>query len=807
MEIRIAEHSGFCFGVKRAVAMAVQAAEQGKVYSLGPLMHNPRETERLSSLVAVVNTLDELPDASDGVMSDKVVSDKAMPRVVIRSHGVGPDIYRQAEKRGIEIVDATCPFVAKVQKAAQGLYQDGYQVVIVGDHDHPEVIGIKSWTDDTAWVVTDAAEARALPEAKRIGVVAQTTQTQANFAEVLAVLQARYADVCFRNTICRATQLRQDAAARLALEVELMVVIGGKNSANTKKLLQICEDSGVKAVLIEGAGELSCDMLRNIRRVGICAGASTPDWIIEEVVNFMVDNNVVDNSVNAAEKPVEKQVVKRNFAAEMSFIPGMATKVPTPKAAPAAKAAPAKPAKPGKPVDEMNDTELMEALYDKYSLPDLSRGSHVVGTVVQVKNGELWMDIGSKSLAVLPIDQLINKEADNIHEFKVGDKFEVAVMRGENRDGFTTISKRIVDHDRILHDVMEAAENNGKVSGKIVSVSDKGVIMDVGVTGFIPLSHIDTDFVEDPSSYVGKEMTAKVLRVDKEKNRFYFSTKAAKEEELNARRAALWDSLEEGQIRRGTVVRITSFGAFVDLGGQDALLHRSNISWNPEVTLENAVKVGDEVEVKVLSFDKENGKIAVGMKQMTPDPWQVAAAKYPVGSVIKGTVQKIMGYGAFIDIEPGINGLVHISQVSDRFVKDIHHELTVGQEVEAAVISFEPERRRIGLSIRELAKRISQEAAEESEAVEVAEAAEAAEATGSIEVSDDNVVENVVVEEAVVEEIVAEEAVTEEAAVENVATEDVAAEDVVTEEAATEEAAVEVAESTEVAEQAVAEQE
>lgn len=706
MEIRVADNSGFCFGVKRAVSMAVKAAEQGRVYSLGPLIHNPRETERLSPLVCVVDNLAGLP------VDER---ENNVPRIVIRSHGVGPEIYEQAQQMGVEVIDATCPFVAKVQKAAKELYLDGYQVVIVGDHDHPEVIGIKSWTDDTAWVVADAAEAAALPDAGRIGVVAQTTQTQANFADVLAALQTRYSEVRFQNTICRATQQRQEAAAGLAAEVELMVVIGGKNSANTKKLLQICQDGGVAAVLIEGAAELSCDMFRGIQRVGVCAGASTPDWIIEEVVNFMTDNNVTEIKNEAAAQPV----VKRNFAAEMSFVPGMATKVPTPvKPAekPVAKAAPSKPAKP---VEEMNETELMEALYDKYSMPDLSKGSHVVGTVVQVKNGELWMDIGSKSLAVLPINQLINKEADNIRDFKVGDKFEVAVLRGENRDGFTTISKRIVDHDRILNDVMAAAENDGKVMGKIVSVSDRGVIMDVGVTGFVPLSHIDTDFVADPSEYIGKEMTAKVLRVDKAKNRFYFSTKAAKEEEMNARREALWESLEEGQVRRGTVVRLTSFGAFVDLGGQDALLHRSNISWSPDETLEKMVKVGDEVDVKVLSFDKEKGKIAVGMKQLQQNPWEAAAEAYPVGTVVKGRVQKIMGYGAFIDIAPGINGLVHISQVSDKFVKDINQQLQVGQEVEAVVISFEPERHRIGLSIRELEQQRKQQdapAAESSDA-------------------------------------------------------------------------------------------
>ena len=752
MEVCIAKNSGFCFGVKRAVAMAAQAAEQGRVYSLGPLIHNPRETERLSPLVCVIDTLAEL--AADS-------RTKLASRVVIRSHGVGPGVYEQARQMGFEIIDATCPFVAKVQKAAKELYLAGYQVVIVGDHNHPEIIGIKSWTDNTAWVVADAAEVAGLPDAARIGVVAQTTQTQANFADVLSVLQARYPEVCFRNTICRATQERQEAAANLAGGVELMVVIGGKNSANTKKLLQICRDSGTPSVLIEGAEELSCDMFEGIQRVGVCAGASTPDWIIEEVVKFMTDSkDVIETKNEAAAQPV----AKRNFAAEMSFLPGMVTSLSQPLKAEAAKPEAGKPAKketprkPAKPVEEMTEAELMESLYDKYSMPDLSRGSHIVGTVVEVKNGELLMDIGGKSLAVLPVDQLISKEADHIRDFKVGDKFEVAVLRGENRDGFTTISKRVVDRDRIFNDVVAASENDGRVEGRIVGVSDRGVVMDVGVTGFIPISHIDTAFVSDTSKYMGKQMTAKVLRVDKEKNRVYFSSRAVKAEEIDAKREALWESIEEGQVRCGIVARLMPYGAFIDLGGHNALLHRTNFSWYPGETIEKMLKVGDEVEVVVLSLDKEKGRIAVGMKQMKRNPWDEAAEAYPVGTVVKGTVQKIVDYGAFVNIAPAVNGLVHISQVSDRFVKNIHDQLKIGQEVEAIVIGISPEDRRIALSIRELEQQRKQEAA--------AAAAEAA------------------VEEAPVEETVAE-AAAEEAPVDDTAAE-AAVEEAPVEEAAAE---------------------
>lgn len=686
-EIRIAANSGFCFGVKRAVTIAQEAAKGGKVYSLGPLIHNPREIERLSPLVGVVDSLEEVA----GVQGEKPV------RVVIRSHGVGPEVYAQAEKMGIELIDATCPFVTKAQKAAEKLYREGFQVVIVGDHDHPEVVGIKSWTDNTAWVVSNVVEAAKLPNfdnaarIEKIGVVAQTTQTQSNFAEVLAVLETKYPQVRCENTICRATQERQQAAAALSAEVDRMVVIGGKNSANTKKLLQICQDSGVSALLVEEASELPADLFDGASSVGVCAGASTPDWIIEEVVVKMTEQN-----------EVIEQGTKRNFAEEMSFVAGAAPKAETPAAEAPAKAEAAAKEEKEVSLADMGDDVSFEEFFN-HGIKDIHRGLCVQGTVVQVRDNELLVDIGSKSEGILPSNQLLPEEAENIKErFHVGDLIDVIVIRKENKEGYPVLSKRMVDVVQLWDKLSQAKEDGTPVTGKIVEAVKGGVLMDVGIRGFVPYSQIDTKFVEDVKEYLGKEMSAKVIECDKDKNRLLLSTKAVKLEEQQKQQEALWADIAEGQTRTGVVSRLTNFGAFIDLGGVDGLLHVSQMAWFRINHPSDILKEGDQIEVYVMGVDAEKKKISLGLKQLIPNPWSIAAEKYPVGSVVNVTIMRTAPFGAFAQLEPGVEGLIHISQLARTRVEKTEDVVTPGQTVDVKVLSIDAENKRLSLSIREL---------------------------------------------------------------------------------------------------------
>ncbi len=699
MEVQVAEGSGFCFGVKRAVTMAKTAAGAGRIYSLGPLIHNPREIARLSVYVCVVDSLENIDLANEDVLA----------RVVIRSHGVGPEVYAQAETLGLDLIDATCPFVQKAQRAARGFFQAGRQVVIVGDHNHPEVLGIKAWTANSAWIAANAAEAAALPDLPEgkigWGVVAQTTQTEANLAEVLAVMQQKpgLAEVCFHDTICRATRQRQQAAKALAARVDLMVVIGGKNSANTKKLVQICQESGVPALLVEGADELPADLFGGlIKSVGVCAGASTPDWIIEEVVVKMSELKEVMEQT--AEVKEETQEVKRNFAAEMSFVPSAAKPV-------AAAKAEAEPEGPS--LDQMGDDVSFEEFYN-HGIKDIHRGSCVQGTVVQVRDTEMLVDIGGKSEGILPSNQLLAEEAENIREkFHVGDKFDVIVIRKENKEGYPVVSKRMVDVVKIWDKLQVAKEDGTVVTGKVVEAVKGGVLMDVGVRGFVPYSQLDTHFVEDVKAYVGKELSAKVIECDKDKNRLLLSPKQLKMEELKKKQETIWAEIAEGQTRRGVVSRLTNFGAFVDLGGVDGLLHVSQMAWYRINQPSDVLKEGDEIEVYVLSVDPEKKKISLSLKQLIPNPWSLAAEKYPVGAVVSATIMRLAPFGAFAQLEPGVEGLIHISQLDKGRVEKTEDVVAPGQVVEVKVLSVDTDNKRLSLSIKELLKDNSEDTAEE----------------------------------------------------------------------------------------------
>lgn len=675
MEIIIAPNSGFCFGVKRAVDMAEKSATEKKVYSLGPLIHNPRETKRLADKIVVAEALADV-DFADEQMK---------PLVVVRSHGVGPNVYEEAKYAGIEIVDATCPFVKTVQKAAHDLDKEGYQVVIVGDHDHPEVMGIKSWTSERAWIVANAEEAKeviaekALQATQKVAVVAQTTQKKANFDEVCLVLNEKFEVVECKNTICKATKMRQEAAEILAKKVDLMVVVGGKNSANTKKLLQICQGSLVKAILIEGADELTMDLFDGVKAVGVCAGASTPDWIIEEVVEKMTEvNEVMENQVE--EVAVEAAPEKRNFAEEMSF-------------AQAEVEAPA--------VADENEEESFADFFAR-EMKDIRRGSKITGVIVQIRPNEMLVDIGGKSEGLLPSNQLMADEAERIMEiFKVGDEIDVVVLKKENKEGYPVLSKRMVDQVNIWEKLAVAKDEETPVTGKVVEIVKGGLLMDVGVRGFVPASLVDTKFVDDLKVYIGKELTAKVLECDRSKNKLLLSPKAIKLVEAQKAKEAVWATIVEGETIKGTVSRLTSFGAFVDLGGVDGLLHVSEMAWFRVNHPSDVLQEGDEIEAFVLVADKENQKISLGLKQLVANPWELVGEKYPEGSIVEAKVMRTAPFGAFVQLEPGVEGLVHISHLSREHVAKTEDVVAPGQIVDVKVLSIDTEAKRLSLSIRE----------------------------------------------------------------------------------------------------------
>ncbi len=654
MKVKVAAKAGFCFGVKRAVEMARKClhGRDGPVYTLGPLIHNDQVTRALSDEgIIPVNDLDDINGAGT---------------VIIRSHGVVPEIYYRAKQRGLDLVDATCPFVRKVQQTVCDLVKQDIPVVVVGDPNHPEVQGIIGWSGGRAMVAADATQAGKLDKFPELGVVVQTTQRQDNFDAVVKVLKDSGSRVQVYNTICLATAERQREALELAQQVDAVLVLGGKKSANTAKLAQICHTTGKPVYRVETADEIDFAWLKKLRTVGVTAGASTPGWIIEEVCSRMMDFEETNEETNN-EEVMETQIEEQ-------------------------------PVAEAEPHEDMN-----QEMEDAVEVKNLKNGDIVSGVVVQVNQDEVLVDVGAKSEGVVPIRELSNFNVDSPQDVvKVGDEIKVYVLKSEDNEGRVILSKEKADAEEAWARLEEDMNEGQVVTGSVREVVKGGLLVDVGVRAFLPASLVDRGYVEDLSKYLNMEINAKVIELNRARRKVILSRKAVLEEEYARSREELLNSLEEGQIISGIVRRLTNFGAFVDIGGVDGLLHISEMAWYRINHPSEVVQVGDELDVKVLRVDRENEKVSLGLKQVLPNPWDNVESKYSVGSIINAKVVRLAPFGAFVQLEPGVEGLVHISHLADQHVATPDEVVQEGEEIRVKVLSVASGEKRIRLSIREV---------------------------------------------------------------------------------------------------------
>ncbi|MFR6291063.1 MAG: bifunctional 4-hydroxy-3-methylbut-2-enyl diphosphate reductase/30S ribosomal protein S1 [Peptococcaceae bacterium] len=647
MNFQIAPHAGFCFGVKMAIQKGEELVKSGHVpiATLGPLIHNPQEVRRLERLgIYARDTFEEISEKT----------------VLIRTHGVAPSVYDEAAKRGLELYDCTCPFVNKVQKIAHEHSQDGYLVLILGNRNHPEVQGILGWAGEKGIAFQDIAELEQVElRGCKVCLVAQTTENLERFEGAVKMLkQYEISQLAVFNTICSATRERQNAALELAGTVDFMLVIGGLNSANTQKLANICRQNGCRTEHVESVDEIDIRWFDNVENVGITAGASTPDWIIREVIF------------------------------------------------------------------KMEELTMEQGLESYGVVGDIGRHDIVTGTVVKIDNDEVLVDIGGKSEGIIPIRELsFTKNVDPEEIVKVGDEIRVMVIKEENNEGNVLLSKKRVDQVEAV-EKLEALYNEGAViEAPVVDVVKGGVIVDIGTRGFVPASRLDIKYIEDIKSFVGQTLKFKIIKFEPEARKIVLSRREILEEEEKARKEQVWASIEEGQTRKGTVRRLAAFGAFVDLGGVDGLLHVSEMGWGRVKNPGDVVKVGQEIEVYILAIDREKGKISLGLKQLIANPWDTAAEKYAVGNEVSGKVVRIVPFGAFVMLEDGVDGLVHISQISWDRVEKVEDALQIGQEISAKVLELDVENKKISLSIKQMTEKpvkevpaaVAEEAAEEQE--------------------------------------------------------------------------------------------
>ena len=712
MHIYLAKHRGFCFGVRHSLALAEQTynlyyhpPHVKTCFSLGPLIHNPQVIERLSEKIIPVSSLAELE--SIATAKDSVL--------LIRSHGAGPDVFEAASQKGLTVVDATCPLVKKNQLLLSSLGDSGYFTVIVGNADHPEIEALIGWAKGSCLVVDSVEQLHFLPHIPKLAVMAQTTASVKLFGKITGFLKDKTTALKSCPSICSSTAQRQLIVEQLSEKVQLMLVIGGKNSANTQNLYKTCIDNGVPVHLLETADDLDIDILKKIDLIGISAGASTPDWIIEEVVKKMseIEKNTIEEFPQEETLPASEETPE---VVESLEIPAEEQAVPEPVAAadpePAvAEAAAAQPEiKPEVPVEEAEEKEekTEEAKRDLFAdqldlnFEALRAGSRVMGTVVLVREGELLVDIGGKSEGILPSTELVREEAENIPQhFAVGDEIEVLIIRRENKEGYPMLSKKRIDQEIVWEKLKEAQNTRTPVTGKIVEVVKGGLLADVGVRGFIPASMVFMGYVEDLHTFVGQTLPMRVEECDKGNNKLILSPKAIMREEAEKKKAVLFASLTAGQTVKGKVRRLATFGAFVDIGGIDGLLHISEMAWYRVNKPSDLLKEGDDIEVYVLGIDPEKEKISLGLKQLVPNPWTLVSEKYPVGHIATAKVMRLCGFGVFVELEPGVEGLVHISQISHKRLNKVEDGVKVGEMVEVKVLAIDMEAKRISLSIKE----------------------------------------------------------------------------------------------------------
>ena len=718
MKIIKADTAGFCFGVTRAIRLALAAAEKEKVTSFGPLIHNPAEVERLSAL---------------GIAAAETMDDIATQTVIVRSHGLPPAEMAALHERGYAIIDATCPIVKRAQGIAARLREDDYEVVLVGDKNHPEVVGILGFLDERARVVSSLEEARRLDFQGRVGILSQTTQSENNFNEIVAEIRTKAAEVVVYNTICDATKRRQKEVDALARGVDMVLVIGGRNSANSKKLAAIAQAGGAVTHMIESVEDLHNIRFSGVQTVGITAGASTPNWIIEEVMETMQELNEtkseelkedmeeqkmeeqnVEEIIETQETVTEATAEATEVAETVEAAAEVAEATETVEAAAEAVAeevaveeAAAEEIKEEETAAAEEDGPKEETMAESYAAFNkdftvIKRGERLTGTVIKVSESDLMVDIGGKSEGVIPRGELTPYEAEHIAEcFHEGDKVEVIVLRKENEDGHPVLSKKRVDVDLAWEKLAKAMENGDVLEGKVLDIVKGGLLVDVGLKGFVPASLVELGFVNQLEAYRNQTINFKVLECDKSHNKLILSRKAYLEEEKKKRYETAWQDIAEGQTRKGTVQRITNFGAFVDLDGVDGLLHVSQMAWYRVNHPSEILSIGDELDVFVLNVDRENEKISLGLKQLIPNPWSTVPDKYPLNAIVEAKVVRTATFGAFVQLEPGVEGLVHISQLTYGRVGKTEDAVTPGDIVNVKVLGFDLDSKKISLSIKE----------------------------------------------------------------------------------------------------------
>lgn len=664
MRVILAKTAGFCFGVDRAVNMAYELAYSGaRAATLGQLIHNSLVTDDL---------------AAKGV---RIISSPAEAQrgetVIIRAHGVAAEVYVELKGTGAEICDATCPFVKKIHRIVAENSGEDTEVFIAGDPNHPEVIGIKGHCKGEVNIFNSEAELDEIIKNdgknydKRIIAVSQTTFSQKVWKICKEKIKKYYTNAKIFDTICFATRKRQDEAALISKQSDMMIIIGDRHSSNTAKLKAVCSENG-DTYLVERAAELNTINFSHCATVGVTAGASTPSAIIKEVLFAM--SEIVNETTNIQVEEVPSEVA----AAE--------------------------------------DMDFSAALEE--SLNNMSTDQRVKGVVMGITPTEIQVDIGRKHAGFVPMDEYsADPNADAAKELKVGDTLDLIIMKTNDAEGTVMLSKRRFDAQKAWTDIIAAEEDGRVLEGTVAEVIKGGIlVVSGGVRIFIPAS-LATERKDEPlEDLLKKTVKFRIIEVNKQRRRAVGSIRAVLKDMRKEAAEAFWAQAEVGQKYHGVVKSMTNYGAFVDIGGVDGMVHISEMSWKRIKNPAEVFSIGQEVDVYIKALDAENKKISLGYRRDEDNPWEILRKNYPVGSVIEAEIVGLTTFGAFARIIPGIDGLIHISQIADRHISKPQDVLTVGDKVTCKITAIDFDKKRVSLSIRALIEPAAEEASEEEAA-------------------------------------------------------------------------------------------
>lgn len=637
-EIIVGSHAGFCFGVSRAVDIVQKLIDEDKnVATLGPIIHNP-------SMVG------KLADQGCRIIDDPCELN-VNEVIVIRSHGVSDDIYTKIGELGLEMVDVTCPFVKKIHNIVKKQTGEDDIILIAGDEDHPEVVGIIGHCSCEVRCFTTVDELSVIyknltqNQQKNVVLVAQTTFDKEIWEESINFIGKYCTNAQIFDTICSATSIRQSQAIEIARQCDFMIIIGGSQSSNTKKLWQICNKI-CRSILIETADELKDLNIADCKRIGVTAGASTPAYIIKEAINTMEEILKVET-------------------------------------------------------EELDFAQLLE---QSLETEKLYMGKRVKGIVTTVTNNEIHVDINAKQAGIVHIDELTDDPSLKMDDMvKKGDEIDLVVLKVNDQEGIVMLSKKRCDAQAGFEKIKEASDANAILDGVITDVVRGGVLVFTNNTKvFVPASQVSLTRVEKLETLLKQPVKIKILEVNEKRGRALASVKAVLNEERKALSQSFWDAAEVGKTYTGEVKSLTQYGAFVDLGGVDGMIHITELAWTRIKHPSEVVKVGQTVEVYIKDLDTEKRRISLGYKKTEDNPWEIFAQNYNIGDEVEATIVSFTAYGAFARIIPGIDGLIHISQIANQRVEKIADILKVGQVVNAKIIDINLDDKRVSLSMRAL---------------------------------------------------------------------------------------------------------